>query len=472
MRLNRPSVAAPDHAPKQDETRSRGHRAGAGLVKLVSATAVVTATCAMFALPASAATASAHVATRHTTTTAVSASPSRAFTGRAVKLSAHVRSRSGTPTGSVVFTWNRRKLCTAVLHRGAGSCVTRFSRARTYLVVGIYTGSSRFRPSAGITRVRIVNPPPPPPVKTTTTVTATPSTGFVGAGVKLSATVTSTGSTPTGTVTFKSAAGTLCTAVLSGGSGSCASKFGSAGTSTVTGTYSGDARHLPSSGNTSLTSNVASTTTTITNKNPGIITVGKSYTFDVTVTSPAGAPAATGTVKLAPNTPPTAPGYTCTATLKAGKGTCTVTPSEYGIDNYTATYTGDAGHTGSTSDGMFALAVQNVTTTTVTAPSTTVGSVTLNALVNAMGANITVAQKGTGSVTFYLSDTAGTVGTAIPECAAVSLTTFTAPNNIATCTGSATLNGLKAGTYYITALFSGDPVNVESTSPQFTLTLS
>src|ERR1700745_1466682 len=154
MRLNRPpEAAAPDHAPTQDETRSRGHRAGAGPVKLGSAPAVVTAPCAMFALPASAAPASAHVATRHPTTTTVSASPSRALTGKAVKLSATVRSRSGTPTGSVVFSWNRRKLCTATLHRGKGSCVTRFSRARTYLVVGIYTGSSRFRPSAGITRV-------------------------------------------------------------------------------------------------------------------------------------------------------------------------------------------------------------------------------------------------------------------------------------------------------------------------------
>jgi hypothetical protein len=472
MRLNWPSQAAPDHAPRQDEARSRGHHAGAGLVKLVSATAVVTATCAMFALPASAATASAHIARRHTTTTTVSASPARTFTHRPVKLSATVRSRVGTPTGTVKFTWNGIKLCVATLHRGSGSCTVEFSRARTYVVVGTYARNSRYFGSSGVVRVRIVNPPPPPPVKTTTTVTATPSTGFVGAGVKLSAKVTSTGSTPTGTVTFKSAAATLCTAVLSGGSGSCASKFGSAGTSTVTGTYGGDARHLPSSGSTSLTSKVASTTTTITNKNPGIITVGKSYTFDVTVTSPAGAPAATGTVKLAPNTPPTAPGYTCTATLTAGKGTCTVTPSEYGIDNYTATYVGDAGHTGSASNGMFALAVQNVTTTTVTAPSTTVGAVTLNALVNAMGANITVAQHGTGSVAFYLSTTPGGAGTVIPECAAVSLTTFTAPNNIAACTGSATLNGLKAGTYYITAVFSGDPVNVQSTSPQFTLTLS
>jgi hypothetical protein len=360
------------------------------------------------------------------------------------------------------------------LHHGSGSCTVRFSKARTYLVVGTYARNSRYFGSSGTVRVRIVNPPPPPPVKTTTAVTATPSSGFVGAAVQLSAKVTSTGATPTGTVTFTSPAGTLCSAHLSGGSASCASTFGAAGTSTVTGTYGGDAGHLGSSGNTSLTSKVATTTTTITNTpNPSKIDVGASFTFNVTVTSAAGAPAATGTVKLGPNTPPTAPGYTCTATLTAGKGSCTITPSEFGIDDFTATYVGDAGHTGSASDGKFALAVLNKTTTTVTAPSTTTGSVTLNASVYAMGANITAAQHGTGSVAFYMSTTPGGTQTVITGCGAVSLTNFTgAPDftNIAACT-SGDLNGLaKNTTVYITAVFSGDPVNEPSTSAQFTLT--
>jgi hypothetical protein len=119
--------------------------------------------------------------------------------------------------------------------------------------------------------------------------------------------------------------------------------------------------------------------------------------------------------------------------------------------------------------------VLNKTSTTVSAPSTTVGSVTLNAAVYAMGANITVAQKGTGSVAFHLSTTPGVTGPGITGCGAVLLTTFTgspAFTNIGTCTGNAELNGLKAGTYYITAVFSGDPVNEPSKSAQFTLKLS
>ena len=477
MRMNRPWDAAPDHAPTQDATKPRGHRVGAGLVRLLSATTVVTAACAMFALPASAATASAHIARLHTTTTTVSASPSRTFTHKPVKLSATVRSRVGTPTGSVVFTWNRIKLCTATLHHGSGSCTVRFSKARTYLVVGTYARNSRYFGSSGSVRVRIVNPPPPPPVKTTTTVTPTPSSGFVGAAVQLSAKVTSTGATPTGTVTFTSPAGTLCSAHLSGGSASCASTFGAAGTSTVTGTYGGDAGHLGSSGTASLTSKVATTTTTITNTSPGKIDVGQSFSFTVTVTSAPGAPAATGTVTLAPNVPTTLHGYTCTATLTAGKGTCMVTPAEFGIDNYTATYSGDPGHAGSKSDGKFLLAVLNKTTTTVTAPTTTTGSVTLNAAVLAMGANITAGAGGRGSVSFYFASSPGGTETLITACAALSLTNFDpmTGNNNTICSGSTQLNGLAKGTtVYITAIFSGDDVNEPSSNAKtpFPLTTS
>jgi hypothetical protein len=83
-----------------------------------------------------------------------------------------------------------------------------------------------------------------------------------------------------------------------------------------------------------------------------MIDVGSSFTFHVTVTTLAGTPAATGTVKLAPVVPTTLKGYTCTATLTAGEGSCKVRPAEYGIDNFRATYAGNTAHTGSVSDGL------------------------------------------------------------------------------------------------------------------------
>jgi hypothetical protein len=188
--------------------------------------------------------------------------------------------------------------------------------------------------------------------------------------------------------------------------------------------------------------------------------VGDQYTFNVTVTSPAGTPAATGTVRLAPVPPTTLPGYTCTATVIAGRGSCTVKPSEFGIDKYKATYTGNAAHFGSASDGKFDLAAQNVTKTTVTPATATPGSVTLTATVVAMGANIS-APAGTGSVAFYNGPNV------IAGCAAKLLTYAGGGNNVATCTVT-----LAAGTYHMTAVYSGDPVNVASTSPDDVLVVS
>jgi hypothetical protein len=245
---------------------------------------------------------------------------------------------------------------------------------------------------------------------------------------------------------------------------------------TVRGFYSGDRTHAGSVGSARLTAVRSGTTTKITNRSPGIINVGQMFKFNVTVTSPAGTPAATGKVVLAPVVPTTLPGYTCTATVVAGRASCRVKPFEFGIDNYKATYTGNAAHTRSVSDGKFILTARNVTTTTVTAPSTTHASVTLNAAVHAMGANITFAAGGRGSVTFYLSNTpGGPAGAPVTGCGAVSLTTFDAGtgNNNAICSGSTQLNALTGGTtVYITAVFSGDDVNVKSTSAQFPLTVT
>jgi len=192
------------------------------------------------------------------------------------------------------------------------------------------------------------------------------------------------------------------------------------------------------------------TTTTITNTpDPGTIKVGQSFTFDVSVT-PA---AATGTVTVAGG----AGDPTCTATLTAGTGSCTVTPPEYGVIDFVATYGGDATYATSAS-AVFPVAVQNVTSTTVRASIGKAGPVALSASVFAMGAKII---DGSGSVAFYRGTTL------ISGCAAVPLTTFTtAGDNVGTCKTT-----LGAGTYTINAVYSGDVVNVASTgTATFTLT--
>jgi hypothetical protein len=303
---------------------------------------------------------------------------------------------------------------------------------------------------------------------TTTTVSVSPKTAFVDEVVKLSARV-SGGKTPTGKVTFKINGTKICTRRLSAGKASCRVIVEGAGTFNVRAFYAGNATHkASSSGIAKLKEIRAKTTTKITNSpNPGAVDVGASFTFHVTVTSQAGAPAANGSVKVAPTAPKDLPAaYSCTAKVTNGKGSCSITPPAYGIDDYAATFAGNRADKSSTYAGPFALAVQNVTTTSITATSTTVGDVTLTTDVFADGANITGTNGGIGSVTVYIGTTAANVAP-IAACAGQLLTTFTgAPgnDNVYTCTGVTALNSLPAGTYYISAVFSGDPVNVGSNS--------
>jgi Bacterial Ig-like domain (group 3) len=307
---------------------------------------------------------------------------------------------------------------------------------------------------------------------TTTTISASAAPHWVGAVVKLSATVKGSGRVPTGTVTFKRGTLKLCTGRLSGGKTSCNARFGGAGTKAVRGYYSGNATHKAS---TSRTLNVAvrrsATTTKITNVSAGTVDVGKKYTFHVTVSTPAGTPAASGKVKLVASAlvfgPPPTAAYSCTATVTAGKGSCTTGAlPNYGIYGYVATYTGNAAHTASATSrtSPFELDVQNVTGTTIAATTPTAGAVTLTAFVDAGGANITAAVGGTGTVTFKEGTTAAGMA-AVTGCTNMPLTTFTAATgNSVTCTGNTELNALTAGSYYIEAVFSGDVVNTASNS--------
>jgi hypothetical protein len=311
---------------------------------------------------------------------------------------------------------------------------------------------------------------------TKTSVSVSPKTAFVDEVVKLSAKV-SGGKTPAGKFTFKINGHKICSVRLSRGKASCRVISTGPGTFNVRGFYAGNPTHKASSSGVAKLKEIrANTTTKITNSpNPGAVDVGASFTFHVTVASQAGAPAANGSVKVAPTAPKDlSAAYTCTAKVTNGKGSCSIKPPAYGIDDYAATFAGNRADRSSTYTGPFALAVQNVTKTSITATSTTVGDVTLTTDVYAEGANITGTNGGIGSVTVYIGTTAANVAP-IAACAGQLLTNFTgAPNNdnVYTCTGVTALNNLAAGTYYISAVFSGDPVNLGSdTNPPTKITI-
>ncbi len=195
-------------------------------------------------------------------------------------------------------------------------------------------------------------------------------------------------------------------------------------------------------------------TTTITNTSPGTTDAGVAYTINVKVTGAGGTP--TGTVTIAPTDATLPASYSCTATLSGGVGSCAVTPGAgtFGDIDYTATYSGDGTFAGSASaTGGFELIVPETTTTSVSPAAATTGSVTLTATVVGQDTgNISPSAGGSGTVTFYND---GTLISA--ACAAVSLTYDGGGANLATCATT-----LAAGTYTITAKYSGDPNNLAS----------
>jgi hypothetical protein len=260
MRLNRPPGVASNPEP------AGGHRAGAGIVRALSVSALAAAACALSVLPASAAT--AHAA-KHSSKTSVSANPKKADTHAAVKLSATVTSSGKTPTGTVTFWFGARKLCHGTLSRGKTSCDAKFSDPSKKTITGKYSGNSTHKASSGTTTVTIVSPtpppppPPPPPTKHATTTTITypaldePVTAQAGTVVTLTAKVASVGggAVPTGTVSFAPwnfagpyAGYDVCTATLVDGTGSCTvdPPTDTWGFIQFEATYSGNATHTGS----------------------------------------------------------------------------------------------------------------------------------------------------------------------------------------------------------------------------------
>src|SRR5207245_593341 len=140
------------------------------------------------------------------------------------------------------------------------------------------------------------------------------------------------------------------------------------GSLTVTADYPGDTAHATITGNQTV--NVSqptahSTSTTIT-CNPTSVVVGQASTCTATVTdtSTTGATTPKGTVTIT-ETGVTGSFTTCTLAGTTATATCTstFTPSTTGTAAITASYPGDASHTGSS--GTASVSVNPVTTTHV-----------------------------------------------------------------------------------------------------------
>jgi hypothetical protein len=302
MRQNRQPDVATNAAATATTARDRGHRLGAGVVRLASATGLAAAACALFAAPAGAATdtAAAHAA-KAPSKVSVFIRPKTALVKSSVSLSATITSSGKTPTGLVRFGWNGTFLCRARLSKGSATCSAKFAKAGVYRVRATYWGDATHAEAWGTSRVTIKNgpPPPPPPGKSATTTTIT-SPAFIssepaGTAFTVSATVKSAdGSVPTGTVSFTpNNLGTgpmpsylVCNAtVMTNGTASCTvdPPVGTWGFVLYTATYSGDGSHAGSASSGEHKLITPDVTTTTLSFNPSPATEGVQVTLTATV---------------------------------------------------------------------------------------------------------------------------------------------------------------------------------------------
>lgn len=384
--------------------------------------------------------------TKATSTAAVSSSLSTAVIGQGVTLTATINGY--TPTGTVTFKDGATTLGTGTLS-GSGNTVTAtlntsFSTAGSHSLTAVYGGDTNNNNSTSAANtVTVITTAP-----TTTTLSAAPSATVAGQAVTLTATVN--GYTPTGTVTFKDGSTTLGTGTLSG-SGATATatfnaSFSTVGSHNITATYEGDTNDATSASATSAVAITAATTTTSLS-NPGTATVGANVVLTATVNGYT----PTGTVTFKEGTTVLGTG-TLSGSGASTTATLTTTFTTVGTHTITATYEGDANDTASTASASTITINAAATSTTLTVPSSAaaVTSVPLTATVSGYSA--------TGTVTFK-------EGTTVLGTAALS-----GSGTTATATYNASFN--TTGAHTITAVYAGDSNNTNSTSGNYSITIT
>ncbi|BEP12884.1 hypothetical protein acdb102_11950 [Acidothermaceae bacterium B102] len=355
----------------------------------------------------------------------VTATPPTASFGSAVTLTP-----SGLPagaTGTVVMKSGATTLCTVTLGTGTTCDAPASTPVGSYPVTAYYSGDSNFAGSTATTSFTVVKAPAP------FTAAASPTPSPYGTVVTLSDSGLPAGAT--GTVRFHTGATTYCVATLPATSCSTSATLDPA-TYPVTADYSGDGSHVASIATTSFEIDKAPVTMTA-----AATPTGTAYGNAVTLSGGGLPGGATGTVTFASG------GTTlCVVALPA---TSCATSSTLAVATYpvTATYSGDVDHLGATATTSFAIGKAATTVSAAASP----GSVTY-------GTPVTLTEGGlpataTGTVTF----TAGGQVLCIVD--------------ITTATGCPTSSSLPAGTYTVTATYSGDPSWAGSTgTTTFTVT--
>ena len=367
--------------------------------------------------------------------------------GQTVTLTATVTATSpgsGVPTGTVTFKNGSSTLGSGNLNgSGVATLNTSTLGAGSASLTAVYGGSASFSGSTSPVLNQTINMD-----GTSTALTSSPNPSSLNQSVTFTATVTANApgsGVPTGTVTFKNGGATLGTGTLnSSGVAMFSTSALPLGPNSITASYGGDTNFSGSaSGALTQTVNNNGTVTAVTSSaNPSVFS--QSVTFTATVTAPSGSGTPTGSVTFKN-------GSTTLGTSSVGangQATLGISTLAVGAASITATYSGDANFTGSTSGTLTQTVNQDGTTTTVASsanPSKHNQSVTFTATVSAAGPGTATP---TGTVTF--KDGTRTLGSASLNSSGVA--TFTTSN-------------LQKGTQQITAVYGGNSGLKTSTSP-------
>jgi hypothetical protein len=378
-------------------------------------------------------------------TTIASDIPDPSVPGQGVVVSVTVGGSSPTPTGVVSITGADNN-CSILLSGGSGSCSVVFNSVGSKTLTATYSGDGNFAPSSG-TAAHTVGLG-----STSTTITGVaPEPSNPGQAVLVSFSVTGGGVTPGGTISV-TGADVNCSITLSGGSGSCNVVFNTIGVKSITATYSGDSNYL---GSFALQAHTVknSSTTSITSFVAEPSLPGDAVTVNFTVTGAGAIPNGDGTTTGVTITGQES-GCVGLQALVSGTGSCVIHFGTAGTKPITATYSGDPNYTPSTGSANHVVSkAPSVTSVSTALPASSTSNQSVTVTVSVSGAGATA----TGSVGISLSGgqtstcTATLDGTGSGHCDVI----FTA-----------------AGTYTITAIYSGDGTHYPSSQSTFIHTVN
>jgi hypothetical protein len=281
---------------------------------------------------------------------------------------------------------------------------------------------------------------------TATAVAGSANPAIAGKPLTLTATVTTNGGTAAGTVNFYNGTTLLGAGTLNAaGAATFTSATLPVGAYSITAVYVGDANDTGStSAALALTIVQATTSVKLLTSNP-TVQVTNTVSFTATVSGNGGVPTGNVTLMDGANT-------LGSVALNAGVATYSTSALAVGTHNITAVYGGDTDDAGSTSAGLTETVTAYATQTSLAASSTSLNTdqelTLLTTTTSTSGGAVT------GTITYMNGTT--TLGTATVGA-----------------NGTATLNiNPAAGSYSITAHYSGDALNAPSVSNVVTVAVS